>query len=239
MSPVVMDVNQVQRTSRRARAQATRGRMLESARRLFVGRGYPATTMDDIAAEAGVAVQTVYYTFRTKSLLLREVVELAGAGQPDEPPVNERAWMQDVLTQASGDRALALAVEHGADIYARVAPLWPALYAAAVTDPDVETYFRTVASNRRAGMGRLVAHLEAIGYLRPGLSTDQATDVVFALFSHETFLALTRDAAWPVPAYKAFLFSILRSQLTDGPPSTAEATRGLSYRPAVVSRATE
>lgn len=35
-------------------------------------RGYAATTMDEIAARAGVAVQTVHYTFRTKGLLLRE-----------------------------------------------------------------------------------------------------------------------------------------------------------------------
>ena len=72
------DVNSHPRTSRRDRARATRLRILTSAQALFIERGYAATTMEDIAAAAGVAVQTVYYTFRTKALLLREVVELAG-----------------------------------------------------------------------------------------------------------------------------------------------------------------
>src|SRR6476661_4288364 len=110
--------------SRRDRAAATRLRIVTSAHELFVEHGYAATTMDGIAARAGVAVQTVYYTFRTKGLLLREVVEHAGAGRLDAPPVAERPWMREAMSEESGDRALAVAVEHGVDIYVRAAPLW-------------------------------------------------------------------------------------------------------------------
>lgn len=219
------------RTTRRDRARATRLRIIEKAHELFVQRGYAAATMGDIAQAAGVAVQTVYYTFRTKSLLLREVIEVAGAGQPDPVPVDARAWMHDVLTADSGDRALALAIEHGVDIYARAAPLWPALHAARVSDPEVEQYFRTLATNRRAGMGRMVEHLGALAYLREGLARERATDIVYALFSHETFLALTQDAGWTLPEYKWWLFLTLRAQLADPAEVAPEATAGLSYHP--------
>src|SRR6266545_1700732 len=46
------------RTPRRPKAQATRRRILDAARGLFVERGYVATTIEAIAAEAGVAVPT-------------------------------------------------------------------------------------------------------------------------------------------------------------------------------------
>jgi TetR/AcrR family transcriptional regulator of autoinduction and epiphytic fitness len=211
------------RTSRRERARATRLRILANAQSLFVESGYAATTMDDIAAAAGVAVQTVYYTFKTKSSLLREAVELAGAGRPGEPPVADRAWMREAMTDRSGDRALAVAVEHGVDIYTRAAPLWPALHAASVTDPDVETYFRSVAANRRAGMGQLVRRLDEIGYLRPDLTAQHGADLVFALFSYETYLALTHDAGWPIEQYKAWLWTTLRTQLSGQAPPAPDA----------------
>ena len=99
--------------------------MLDGARALFIGDGYAATTMDRIAEHAGVAVRNPYYTFRTKGQLLCEVVEVTAAGDEDPPPVQQRAWVQDMLTATSGQRALALAVEHGADIFVRAAPLWP------------------------------------------------------------------------------------------------------------------
>ena len=105
--------------------------MLNSARSLFGERGYAATTVEQIAADAGVAVQTVYYTFRSKGLLLRELVEVTAAGEETVTPVMEREWAREMLSATSGQRVLALAVEHGTAIYERVAPLWPAVVAAA------------------------------------------------------------------------------------------------------------
>jgi AcrR family transcriptional regulator len=229
MASAMTDVKPGPRISRRDRARATRLRILTSAHSLFVERGYAATTMEDIAAAAGVAVQTVYYTFKTKASLLREAVELAGAGGPGEPAVEDRAWMRQAMTEPSGDRAVAIAVEHGVDIFARAAPLWPALHAAAVTDPDAATYFHSLAARRRAGMGQLVRHLEQIGFLRPDMATDRAADIVFALVSHETYLALTRDAGWQIEKYKAWLWATLRAQLAGPAEPAPDAVRGLSF----------
>jgi AcrR family transcriptional regulator len=215
--------------SRAERARETRRRMVDSAHGLFVRQGYAATTMEQIAAEAGVAVQTIYYTFRTKARLLCEVVEVAGAGQHDPVPVMQRSWMVETLSTRSAHRALALAVEHGTDIYARVAPLRPALAAAAAIDPYVQEYTQGIATARRAGMERLVAKLADLVSLRPGLEQARATDVLFVLDSHETFLGLTRDAAWTVPAFKAWLFVTLRQQLLKPRKLNPAATRDLSY----------
>jgi TetR/AcrR family transcriptional regulator, regulator of autoinduction and epiphytic fitness len=187
--------------------------MLDTARDLFVGEGYPATTMERIAAQAGVAVQTLYYTFRTKAQLLCEVMEATASGEPEPVPVAQRSWMAEAMTTQSGHRALALSIEHGTDIFERAAPLWPALWAASALDPYVAEYWQRVAATRREGMGRLVARLADIGALRDDIDQKTATDLMFVLFSHDTYRGLVQQAQWTLPAYKAWLFTTLTRQL--------------------------
>jgi len=186
--------------------------MLDSARQLFITNGYAATTMERIADQAGVAVQTLYYTFRTKGQLLCEVVQASAAEEADTAPMGQPAWMQEMLAATTGPRILALSVDYGADIFARAAPLWPAMAAAAV-DPYVERYWRNVAANRRTGQGRMVARLVELGELRHGLDPHRATDRVAVLFGHDVFGNLVTEAGWSLPEYKAWLYTTLIQQL--------------------------
>jgi AcrR family transcriptional regulator len=204
--------------------------MLTSARELFVTEGYAATTMDRIAEDAGVAVQTLYYTFRTKGQLLCEVVDVTAAGEEDPVPVARRAWTQDMLTATSGQRVLALGVEHGTDIFERAAPLWPAV-TAATADPRVERWWQGVATKRRAGQGRMVARLDELGALRSGLDSRRATDLLVVLFGHDVFRGLVLDAGWSVSAYKAWLLPTLVQQLLKQPRLAPTAVADLSYAP--------
>lgn len=220
-------------TTRADRARQTRRRMLDSARELFVTHGYAATTMERIAEQAGVAVQTLYYTFQTKGQLLCEVVDMTAAGDDDPLPVARRPWMQEMLTARSGQRILALGVEHGTDIFERAAPLWPAVTAAAA-DPRVEQYWREVAATRRAGQARMVARVDELGALRQGLDTDRATDLVVVLFGHDVFRGLVIEAGWSVPDYKAWIFSTLVQQLMQRPRLAPTAFADLSYGPLLV-----
>src|SRR5215472_15708547 len=68
--------NSPQRTEQ---ANATRREVMEAARRLFSTQGYGRTTMEAVAAAAGVSVATVYLVFGTKlgliSALVREAAE--------------------------------------------------------------------------------------------------------------------------------------------------------------------
>src|SRR5438046_8012969 len=70
--------------SRRERAKATQWRIVKAAYTLFCARGYAGTTMAEMAEGAGVAVQTVYFTFHTKSALLSRASNFAAMGE-DEP----------------------------------------------------------------------------------------------------------------------------------------------------------
>lgn len=218
--------------TRRKRAEATRSRIIESAYELFAGDGYPSATMEAIAQSAGVAVQTVYYVFGTKAGLLRAVTESAAAGFDEEVPVMERSWVAEALSDPDPRRALALGVEYGVDIYARVAPLENALRAAASADPEIDEYIQEFTGQRRRGMARLISGLARRGGLIPGLEPQRASDVLFVLHSHETFLGFTRRCGWTVERYKAWLYRALSRELLGQDPDVVadpSPTRGLSF----------
>lgn len=220
--------------TRAERARHTRRRMLDTARELFITDGYAATTMERIADRAGVAVQTLYYTFRTKGQLLCEAVEEAAAQDAEIAPAGERAWLQEVLMATTGQRVLALAVDYGADIFARAAPLWPAMMAASA-DPYVESYWRNVAASRRAGQGRMVARLAELDELPHNLQPDRATDLVVVLFGHEVFGNLVTGAGWSLPEYKAWLYTTLVQQLLRQPTLSPEAFSDRAFSPVILA----
>jgi TetR/AcrR family transcriptional regulator of autoinduction and epiphytic fitness len=217
------------RTSRADRARVTRRRIIETATRLFTADGYAATTMEQVAAQSGVAVQTMYYTFGTKGQVLCEAMEFAGAGEHDPIPVHQRPWMIEALAARSPHRSLALGVEHGVDIYERAAPLWPAVNAAALVDPAVERYWSGVSSRRRAGIRRLVGRISELDGLRARLDVERATDIMFVLNGHATFQGLVIEADWNLPTYKAWLYSTLVEQLLSPGHVDALATKNLTF----------
>src|SRR6266508_5959844 len=92
--------------SRRRREQAagTRRDILEAAQRLFERDGYAATTMAAVAAEAGVALKTVYLGFETKSGLLRALWHLLLRGDEEDAPIPERPWYREVLAEPDPER---------------------------------------------------------------------------------------------------------------------------------------
>lgn len=60
---------------RTARRTHTRARILAAAAQLMADRGITGTSMDDIAATAGVAKGSVFYNFGSKEALCRAVLE--------------------------------------------------------------------------------------------------------------------------------------------------------------------
>src|SRR5215218_134420 len=91
---------------RREQAATTRRLILEAAQRLFERHGYVATTMAAIAAEAGVALKTVYVAFETKSGLLRALWHLLLRGDEEDVPIDERPWYREVLAEPDPERRL-------------------------------------------------------------------------------------------------------------------------------------
>ena len=90
--PAMADVSSNRPAGAQHQARATRLRMIRAAQRVFIASGYAGARMIDIAAEAGVAVQTVYFTFHTKAELLQACYELAVLGEDDPRPPPGQPW---------------------------------------------------------------------------------------------------------------------------------------------------
>ena len=197
---------------RRARAARTRRTIAEAALALFARDGYQATTIEAVAREAGVAVQTVYFIYHTKPSLLVEALKVVSGGAEGDADVVDRGWFQDVAAAPDGPRRLALAMEHGSKIYQRLGPFWPAVLAA-MGEPEVRAAWESVVRRRREGMRRLVDLMARRGELRPGLDPALATDVLFGLHRHELYLAFTVECGWSFDRYRAWTYAVLCSEL--------------------------
>ena len=79
---------------RRERAAATRERILAAARELFLERGYARSTAREIAARAGVSLDTVYTAAGRKPQIMLELVEQAISGQDHAVPAEARYYVQ-------------------------------------------------------------------------------------------------------------------------------------------------
>ncbi len=223
-----MTSDQTTPTTRAERTRQTRKRMLDSARELFISQGYPDTAMTQIADKAEVAVQTLYYTFKTKGRLLVEVVEVTAAGDDDAVPVPERDWFVEMMSSTDAQRLFALLVEYGTTIYDRVAALWPPI-TAALSDPFVAEYWEGIGAGRRQAQLAQITRVAQLGQLKPGLPIEKATDMLFLLSGHAPYRALVEDAGWPFVEYKGWLFTTLVEQLVDAPAIDVQVATDLSF----------
>jgi AcrR family transcriptional regulator len=199
--------------SRRRREQAaqTRQVILGSAGALFRERGYAGTSMTQIAAEAGVVVETIYRGFGSKRALFRAVIEavLAGGGARADVPVEERPAIRAVIEEPDPRRQIALYVATQPGIHRRSGPLLRALRDGMATDPELRGVWDEMEAWRLEGQGRFVAMLADKGALRAGLSVEQARDVFWALCSLAVHELLVVERGWASERYQEWLTSAL------------------------------
>jgi AcrR family transcriptional regulator len=214
--------------SRRERARQTRQRIVAAAAESVLAHGYAATTMAGVARSAGVAVQTVYFTFHTKAALFMEVVLQLSAGPDGETPVMERAWVKEAHATPGPARALALMVEHGTDIFRRLMPAWDAIAAASAEDRDFAVRFAAVVAARRQGMRALLGAVAARGGLGAGVSAERAADTFFLLQSPQLLSLAGSALGWSVERFKAWVYASMLPLLAEGALDGA-AVSGMSF----------
>ena len=131
----------------------TRKLLLDHGLGLFEEKGYPATTVDDIAAAAGTTRATFYLHFPSKAELMRSLVErsnmlLVGPDAPPLPEVIER-----------GDREqIKIWLARKFDQWKDIRPYVIAAHQAAASEPDIQAaldqWFDGVISDIVDGLNR-------------------------------------------------------------------------------------
>lgn len=176
-----------------------------AAHHLFSTQGYVATSVDAIAAEAGVARPTVFAAVGSKPAILKLVVDQAFVGDDAPVPVAERSWFQEALDEPDAARSLQLHARNTCAISERVGPLLRAVEVAATVDPDVAHLWAALLDQRRTAMNLFTTSLAAKATLRNDTAT--TADILWAV--PDMYLRLVLDGAWSPRRFRDWLAATL------------------------------
>jgi AcrR family transcriptional regulator len=202
-------------TLRTERSRAARRAVVAAAHRLFLERGFTGTTVEAISQAAEVPIATVYRQFKTKTAILKEVMDTAVVGDDAPVPLGERAIVRDAQT-AEDPRTMTLAFARVArQVFDNTAALRLVLRVAAALDPDAAALQDSIEEQRRVGQARVARALAEKGFLAPGLTERDARDTVYALMSIDTYRILRMEQHWSSARYERWLADALLRLLTD------------------------
>ncbi len=196
-------------TARRERARANHRAMLDAAVELLVEQGYAATTLPQVAARAGVASPTVYKAFGNKPAMVKAAFDYAVAGDDEPTPIPQRDRARRIFAEPDPARKLEIYADGLLGTLERAGRLPLVARAAAEIDPDMEEIWRQMSAERLRGMGIFARHLGDGGHLRPGLSTQEARDILWAYTSPELYQLMVLDRDWPTPRYRDWVYRSL------------------------------
>lgn len=181
---------------RSEQAAATRQAVLAAAWELFVGTGYAATTVADIAERARVSVDTVYATVGRKPALLRELLESALSGTDKAAPAEQRDYVRRIHAAPTAGAKIAVYAHAVAELQQRMAPVFLALRDAAATDPECAALWNEISARRAANLRVFAADLRRTGELRDDLSDEEVADIIWSMNAAEYWVLLVHERGW-------------------------------------------
>lgn len=205
------------RPSRAEQARATRRRIVAAAASQFIANGYGATLLDQVAEQAGVAVQTVYFHFGNKRTLLKEALDVAAVGDDESVPLLERPWVKELQEETDPVRIIVLWLITGRSILDRVGPLVRVMRGATGTDPEVAAQWNANQAQTRMAYGFLADLLARHGALKPGLDVERARDIAFVIGNAETYLQFTDVCEWTPDEWQERTAAVLTAVLLNHP----------------------
>jgi AcrR family transcriptional regulator len=210
------DVKSPAGSLRAEQAAVTTRRILDAARRRFRDAGYAATTLREIASEAGVAVQTVYAVFGSKANILRALRESV-VTDPAASEAYAAALAATDLDEAlaSFARSIRLRWEAGHDIVMIHA-------SAAAADPDIRAEVAAADAMRSRGIARLAQRLAE---LERALDPYHVHAVLDALTLTAVYEQLVANHGWSTDEYESWLVGVLRSEIRDTTQALGQEVR--------------
>ena len=198
---------------RKEQARQTRVAILEAAQGLFAERGYASSTIEAIAAKAGVAVDTVYASFGSKRGVLSALLDLRVGGDDQPIALLDRPGPQGVRRELSQRRQIAAFAADVTEIIERVRPVDDIIRSAAAVDGEIAALRSSVQESRFQNIRQFVGWVAGNGSLRGGISENDAAAIVWSLTSPELHRLLRVDRAWASGRYSEWLAETLTRTL--------------------------
>jgi AcrR family transcriptional regulator len=201
--------------ARDQQARATRRAIVAAAGELFVRHGYATTTIDAVAAGAGVGRKTVFSSVGGKGALLKLVWDWALAGDDEPVPMAERPAVRAMLAERDPQRLVRMWVEMQLEVAARAAPVGAVVLAAADVDADAHELSATIRRESLTGATAFVTHLADTGGLRDDVGIDKGAGICWAVVNSLLWHLLVSVRGWPAPEYGDWLVEMLSATLLE------------------------
>jgi AcrR family transcriptional regulator len=185
----------------------TRQRICEAALRLTARQGGADFTLSDVAHAAGVSRQALYLHFADRAALLLAVVQYA----------DEHRGLADAIQALQDAPSGVEALEGMVAMQARMNPgIWPlarVLESVRRADVAAERSWQDRMAHRLEGSRAIVVRLAVEGRLRPDITIDVATDLLWTLTSIRTWEDLILQRGWTAEQYEAHVTALLKGRL--------------------------
>jgi AcrR family transcriptional regulator len=198
---------------REANARSTRLAVIEAAARLFAERGYVATSLEDVAKEAGVSRATIFTSVGGKADLLKAAYDVAIVGDDEPVPLPQRPWAIAVRNEPDPGRMVDAYARMITEVSGRVASVYESMRGAAAADGEARSLLERMRSERRGGSAGFIGFLVARGALRPELDRTRAGDVAWVLNDPGLYHLLVHERGWTPGQFQKWLAETLKDQL--------------------------
>lgn len=196
-----------QSPARAQQADETKLRITDVAHALFSQGGYASTTIEDVAREAGVSVQTVYAVFGSKPGLVEAVIERVAFGPQYRALVKEALQAQDPVQRLRFAAAIAR------QIYDAERSVIDLIGGAGVVSPELATKMKTRELGRRTSQSHIVPILDEAGLLKPSLDAETGSDILWTLTGRDIYRMLVHDRGWSPEKYQEWVGDALVATL--------------------------
>jgi len=198
---------------RLAQVRATRLRVIQAARSLFIQQGYPATTLETIADTADVALPTLYRLFGSKRALLKAVLDTTFGGDDEPIAFGDRPEQRQALAEPDPTSLVREFARICRLFMERSSEMFHVLSTAAQVDPEIAELHSDIRRQRHTGQARIVAAIADRDVLDPELSRADAEDIAYAALSPEVHRIFTVERGWTADQYESWLTRALSSLL--------------------------
>lgn len=198
---------------RQIQAESTRREILSAARWLFAERGYTPTTLDEIAAKAGVSVPTLYTSVGSKAKIARALIEFVN----EEADIPENDRRQRAAT--TGPELIRANVHLTRVLNERCGDIIRAIASASASDPEVLPALEVGRDYHREGEYEIARRLSRMGALRSELGVEDAGAILSTMTSYEVWHLYVTLEGWSYDRVESWLVdSLIEMLVTPGVP---------------------
>ncbi len=188
---------------RKAKAEQTRKRILDAARKLFESDGFELVTIDQIAKEAKVSAPTIYLIFQSKRGILRVIMD------ESLPKEQFLSLVDQHMKGETPEKRLKIAAKIARELYDAERKGMNLIRGASLLTPEFKELELEREKRRYARQEESVKALFDNKWLAPHLNLANTRDIIWAFTGRDLYRLLVIERGWTSDAYEEWLGDLM------------------------------